>query len=195
VKNYNPLVIRLFILQSHYRSTLDFSNEALDGAKSGWEKLRNTYANIKNELSKAETSGKSGTVKVDVHGYRARFLEAMNDDFNAPQALGVLFDLSRDMNQALMSEGGVSKESLAAGLDLFEHAGNKVLGFLGSGIAATPSSNGAGEPELIQLFIELRNNAKSEKNYAFSDRIRESLKKLGVLLEDKKDGSTVWKKS
>jgi cysteinyl-tRNA synthetase len=194
VKNYDPLVIRLFILQSHYRSTLDFSNEALDGAKSGWEKLRNTYTNIKNELNKAETSGKSGTVKVDVDGYRARFLEAMNEDFNTPQALGVLFDLSRDMNQALMSEAGVSKESLAKGLDLFEHGGNTVLGFLGSGIASTPSSNGAGEPELIQLFIELRNTAKSEKNYAFSDRIRESLKKLGVLLEDKKDGTTVWKK-
>ncbi len=195
VKNYNPLVIRLFILQSHYRSTLDFSNEALDGAKSGWEKLRNTYTNIKNELNKAETSGKSGTVKVDVHGYRSRFLEAMNDDFNTPQALGVLFDLSRDMNQALMSEAGVSKESLITALDLFEHAGNKVLAFLGLGIAANLSPNGASEPELIQLFIELRNAAKSDKNYALSDRIRESLKKLGVLLEDKKDGTTVWKKS
>ncbi len=195
VKNYNPLVIRLFILQSHYRSTLDFSNEALDGAKSGWEKLRNTYANIKNELNKAETSGKSGTVKVDVHGYRSRFLEAMNDDFSTPQALGVLFDLSRDMNQALMSEAGVSKESLITALDLFEHAGNKVLAFLGLGIAANLSPNGASEPELIQLFIELRNAAKSDKNYALSDRIRESLKKLGVLLEDKKDGTTVWKKS
>jgi cysteinyl-tRNA synthetase len=195
VKNYDPLVIRLFILQSHYRSTLDFSNEALDGAKAGWEKLRNTYTNIKNELNKAETSGKSGTVKVDVDGYRARFLEAMNEDFNTPQALGVLFDLSRDMNQALMSETGVSQESLAEGLDLFEHAGNKVLAFLGSGIASALSPNGASEPELIKLFIELRNTAKSEKNYALSDRIRENLKKLGVLLEDKKDGTTVWKKS
>ena len=195
MKNYNPLVIRLFILQSHYRSTLDFSNEALDGARAGWEKLRNTYTNIKNELNKAETSGKSGKVKIDVDGYRSRFLESMDDDFNTPQALGVLFDLSRDMNQALMSVAGVAKESLAEGLDLFDHGGNKVLAFLGSGIASTLSPNGAREPELIQLFIELRNAAKSEKNYALSDRIRESLKKLGVLLEDKKDGTTVWKAS
>ena len=202
-KNYSPLVIRFFILQSHYRSTLDFTTGALDGAAKGWEKLVNTVRNVGTELSKRNGHG-DGTQSAPKHEpeslsksglakFKKKFLEAMDDDFNAPQAIAGLFDLSREMNNA-MSQGAVSAETLREADRLFSEFGGTILGILPRDGGRAAPGNASLEGELIQLIIDLRTAARDQKLWSLSDKIRDGLAKLGIVLEDKKDG-TVWKRA
>jgi cysteinyl-tRNA synthetase len=186
-QKYHPLVVRFFILQSHYRSTLDFSNEALDGAVKGLEKLHNTIRNISNELKKA----KSGNLQIDQQGFKSKFIEAMNDDFNTPQAIGILFDLSREIN-ALMSENKASSEDLITVDKLFSELGGIVLGIIPLSFE-NDNSDKSIEEGLINLILELRTEIRTQKLWQLSDKIRDGLNKIGIVIEDRKDG-TVWKK-
>ncbi|MBU2636401.1 MAG: cysteine--tRNA ligase, partial [Bacteroidetes bacterium] len=124
-KTYHPLVVRFFILQSHYRSTLDFSDDALEGAAKGLEKLHNTLRNVRSELIKGVTGG----LQIDIDGFKSNFLEAMDDDFNTPQAIAVLFDLSREIN-AILNEGKATSEDLGKVDDLFTELGGNILGII-----------------------------------------------------------------
>ncbi|MFH2004704.1 MAG: cysteine--tRNA ligase [Bacteroidota bacterium] len=185
-KTYHPLVVRFFILQSHYRSTLDFSDDALEGAAKGLEKLHNTLRNVRSELIKGVTGG----LQIDIDGFKSNFLEAMDDDFNTPQAIAVLFDLSREIN-AILNEGKATSEDLGKVDDLFTELGGNILG-----IIPTTFESGAGksiEEDLINLIIELRAEVRSQKLWPLSDKIRDGLNKIGVIIEDKKDG-TSWRK-
>jgi cysteinyl-tRNA synthetase len=103
-KKFDPLVVRFFILQSHYRSTLDFSEEALQGSKVGYEKLTNAYRNLQNETQKAGLEPRTERAVFDLATPKQHFVEAMDDDFNTPQAIALLFDLVRDLNQLLNSD-------------------------------------------------------------------------------------------
>jgi len=190
-RKFDPLVVRFFILQSHYRSTLDFSDEALQGAKTGWEKLVGTIRNVRLELAKAAQDGAAASV--DLPGYKARFLEAMNDDFNTPKAIAVLFDLSRDVNQLLNSGTKATADSLKSIDEFFGEYGGKILGIVSNQASAQKSSDGALEPGLIQLLLDMRDEARKQKLWPLSDLIRDRLKSLGVVIEDKKDGAT-WKR-
>ena len=199
----SPFVLRFFILQSHYRSTLDFTDEALDGAARGLEKLLNTVRNVRLELAKrkgsnaARPSPRPGETAIlpdiDLARFKAGFLEAMDDDFNAPQAIAVLFDLSREVNNAL-SLDAFSPAKLEEVLQLFHELGGIILGIL----PAEGTGQGPGdlsiEPDLIQSMIDLRTEVRAQKLWALSDRIRDALSRLGIVLEDKKDG-TVWKRT
>ena len=189
-QKHDPLVVRFFILQSHYRSPLDFSDAAIEGAGKGLEKLRNTYSRLQSDLAK----GKAGTgVLADVESYRKRFTEAMDDDFNSPQAIAVLFDLSRNINELLSTGLGISAESLRAILKIFDDCGGTVLGILGKsdrGAVDTASK----EDALMDILIGLRRDAKAEKMWPLADRIRDGLKSANIVLEDTKDG-TLWKKT
>jgi cysteinyl-tRNA synthetase len=190
-EKWGPQVVRFFILQSHYRSTLDFSNDAVNGAARGLEKLTNTVRNLRERIG----SGRSGTVPAGIvlDGYREAFLAAMNDDFNTPQALGVLFDLSREVNQVLAQDSPINRDELKRVEDFFSTFGGSVLGItFGAGEART--ENDALEPRLIQLLIALRAEIRKERLWSLSDKIRDGLASLGIVLEDHKDGTT-WKKS
>lgn len=185
-KTYHPLVVRFFILQSHYRSTLDFSDDALEGAAKGLEKLHNTLRNVRSEFKKGGTGG----LQIDIDGFKSNFLEAMDDDFNTPQAIAVLFDLSREIN-AILNEGKATSEDLGKVDDLFTELGGNILG-----IIPTTFESGAGksiEEDLINLIIELRAEVRSQKLWPLSDKIRDGLNKIGVIIEDKKDG-TSWRR-
>jgi cysteinyl-tRNA synthetase len=189
-RKFDPLVVRFFVLQSHYRSTLDFSDEALVGAKTGWEKLIGTIRNVRAEITKAAQDGV--VANVDLVGFKARFLESMNDDFNTPKAIAALFDLSRDVNQLLNSGAKVNAASLKAIDDFYAEYGGKILGIVPDQSSTRTSSDGALEPGLIQLLLDMRDEARKQKMWALSDLIRDRLKSLGVVIEDKKDGAT-WK--
>lgn len=193
-KKYDPLVIRFFILQSHYRSTLDFSDEALQGAKAGLEKLANTVHNLRLEIAKAEQEPRKTALAIDLASYKKRFLEAMDDDFNAPQAIAVLFELSKEVNASLSLETKFTAESLRAVLQQFEELGGKILGIIPEKAQQTLPTVAHFEAELINLLIQVRAEARKQKLFTLSDMIRDGLKKLGIVLEDKKD-ETVWKKS
>jgi cysteinyl-tRNA synthetase len=198
-RKHSPLVVRFFILQSHYRSTLDFSDEALDGAAKGLEKLMNTIRNVRSELAKIGAGSsegardRSGGMDIDTAAARAKFLEAMDDDFNAPQAIAVLFDLSRQINNAL-SGNGISSKTLEAILRFFDESGGTILGILPAGGAGDATGDRSLEPELIQALIDLRKEVRAQRLFPLSDRIRDGLASLGIVLEDKKDG-TVWKRT
>lgn len=192
-KKYDPLVIRFFILQSHYRSTLDFSDEALHGAKMGLEKLINTVRNLREEILKASTENRSGDAAIDLGAYRSRILGSMDDDFNTPQAIGALFDLSRETNALLNLNDKFSASSLKQIEELFDELGGKVLGIIPSGSQSLLAIDAKLEADLVQMLVDLRTEIRAQKLWSLSDRIRDGLKSLGITLEDKKEG-TGWRK-
>jgi cysteinyl-tRNA synthetase len=185
----HPLVMRLFILQSHYRGTLDFTEEAMDGAARGYEKVVNAIRNLATAV--APHGGADRTTAGPAADSRKRFLEAMDDDFNTPQAIAVLFDAVREVN-TLLAAGGKDVAALRGYAGFFDEAADCVLGLVpAQGQGASASSI---EPELLDFIIELRADVRKEKLWTLSDKIRDALQKLGVTLEDKKEGTT-WKRS
>ncbi len=190
---HSPLVVRFFILQSHYRSTLDFSEEALLGAKSGFDKLANTVRNLREELARAAAENRSGGATLDAAPYRTRFLEAMDDDFNSPQALAVLFDYATELNKLLNADPRPSRATLDDALKVFEELGGSVLGVVPAA-AGAESGRASIESGLVDLLLSVRTEARKQKLWSFSDVVRDGLKSLGVVLEDKKDVTT-WRRS
>ncbi len=193
---FDPLVVRFFILQSHYRSTLDFSNEALSGAKAGFDKLVNTIRNVRTELAKGVAESRAGILPFDIQPYKKRFIEAMDDDFNTPQAIAVLFDLARETNQLLHAEAKLGAEVFQSIDEFFRTFGGEILGIVPEACShplSEDSVDGKLEAGLMQLLIDVRAEARKQKHFALSDMIRDGLKRFGIALEDKKEG-TVWKK-
>jgi len=186
--HWRPEVVRFFILQSHYRSTLDFSAEAVEGAARGFERLTAAVVALRERL-RASPAG-TGEARLDVTPFRTRFLEAMDEDFNTPQAVATLFDLTRELNQALRAEGGVARESLEQ-VDVFlRECAEGILGM----VFAEPRSERKGtEDALMKLLVDIRREARTQKLWALSDRIRDDLARLGITLEDAKEGTT-WRK-
>jgi cysteinyl-tRNA synthetase len=188
--SHRPEAIRFFILSGHYRSPLDYSEDALSGASRGWERLIAPYEGLVQRLA-ASTAGNgtiSSAASTLTDDVRRRFREAMDDDFNAPAALAVLFDFTREVNTGLGMEKGPGREDLEEFARLYRELAGDVLGLLpGKGTAS-----GEREAPLIRLLAELRNEARARKEWALSDSIRDRLGKIGILLEDSKDGTT-WK--
>lgn len=192
-RKFHPLVIRFFILQSHYRSTLDFSDEAVRGAQAGQEKLMNMMRQLDAELARTGEGSGSGTPAMDLAAARKRFLDAMDDDFNTPKAIAVLFDLSRDLNSALHADRKPSKAFLREARDLLGELAGTILGVIPESSAPLPATDGTLEAGLIQLLLEIRDEIRKQKLWELSDRIRDGLTKIGIAIEDKKDGTT-WRK-
>jgi len=175
---YPPEVIRYFLASSHYRSAINYSSDNLGQASSALERLYNALKGIDS----------SSTPVAEDSVYESRFMVAMEDDFNTPEAISVLFDLAREVNR-LKQESPESAAPLA-GL-LVQLAG--ILGFLQ--LPVEEFLKGGGEninAEEIDSLIEQRNQARAEKNWALADEIRDKLKSLNVVLEDK-DGETSWR--
>ncbi len=193
-QKYSPLVVRFFILQSHYRSTLDFTNEALEGASKGLEKLHNTVRNVRMAIARqSNAASTSGNATIDIAKLKSQMLDAMNDDFNTAQVLALLFDLSRDVN-TLLGGGNVSSNVLNDVNALFTEIGGNVLGIIPEQIDSGVSANNPIEADLVQLIIELRAEARTQKLWSMSDKIRDGLTKMGITLEDKKEGTT-WRRT
>jgi cysteinyl-tRNA synthetase len=179
LKLYQGEEIRYFVLASHYRSPLNFSDQLLDSARAALTRLYNSLRGI--ELA------------TDVTGedeYVPRFDQAMNDDFNTPEAIAVLFDLASHVNRA-RDEGNVTEASRLA--TILKKLAN-VLGLL----EADPDSYlqggaGAGDNDRIEALIQQRLEARANKNWAEADMIRDELHEMGIELEDK-DGSTIWRR-
>lgn len=188
-KKWKPEVIRFFILQSHYRSTLDFSHEAVEGAAKGLERLNNTVRALRKQR-KSPGTGTSGAI--DIETYTAKFLAAMDDDFNTPQAIAVLFDLSREINQALASlpPGAEMIQQLE---EFYTQFAGRILG-LNFGDTGATGGDGQLEEGLMKLLLDIRQEVRTQKLWALSDRIRDGLSRLGIVLEDRKDG-TSWKQT
>ncbi|MGC8864309.1 MAG: cysteine--tRNA ligase [Bacteroidales bacterium] len=179
-RSYSPMNIRFFILQAHYRSTLDFSNEALQAAEKGYKRLMEAWHSL-NYLTPAPAS------TFDVKKLRSDCFEAMNDDFNTPVVIAHLFEGVKVINSVKAGAEQLSAEDLQLLKDTFRTFIFDILGLLDE----KSSDNSQLTEQLVHLLIEIRLEARARKDWATSDRIRDRLKEIGIQLKDGKEG-TEW---
>jgi cysteinyl-tRNA synthetase len=187
---HRPEVLRLFILGSHYRSPIVFSEDALDAARKGWERLYGALRLTQEKLRFAEDVGAGSEFLATLEKARQQFVEAMDDDFNTPGGLAALYDLTREVNTLLNSGQPVGKTVLEAIETTYRELGGDVLGVIREETDGT--ANAEREEGLIRLLVDLRARARETRNFAEADQIRNRLAELGVTLEDRADG-TVWR--
>ena len=165
--------MRFFILRAHYRSPLNYSDAHLDDAKNALTRLYNTLANVPPAAFQAA---------YDANGYTRRFYDAMNDDFGTVEAMAVLFELAGEANKTQSAELSGCLKALAATIGLLQRDPTE---FLHGGTPAGGLSN-----EAIEELIAQRRQARADKNWAESDRIRDLLAEQGITLRDGADGTT-----
>jgi len=180
-KAYSPMIIRFFILQAHYRSTLDFSNDALQAAEKALKRLLEAYHQI-DKIPAAETSS------VNIHELRQACFDGMNDDFNSSIVLANLFEAVKMINLTLTGTETLTHDDIELLKLTFNDFLFQILGLADE----NPSDNSNLVNELMNLLLELRQEARDRKDWATSDRIRERLLKMGIEVKDSKDGPT-WK--
>ena len=175
---YSPMTIRFFILQAHYRSTLDFSNEALQAAGKGLARLFEGMATLE-KLQPAPAS------TVDIGPMITGAYEALLDDLNSPVAIGHLFDGVRIINTVMEGRETLNGEDMEKLRDFYRHFTLDILGLLREDAAAGTELT----DKLIEALLEIRQEAKQRKDFATSDRIRDELTRMGVEIRDRKDGA------
>ena len=178
-KAYSPMTIRFFILQAHYRSTVDFSNEALQAAEKGFSRLMQAYKTLQ-KLQPAKTSS------VSIEEYRKKCYDAMNDDFNSPILIAHLFDITKVINSVNDKKATLNQADIDELKGIFDTFVFDILGLKDE----QSGDNTTLLDGLISMILEVRQQAKSQKDWATSDRIRDDLQKLGVAIKDGKDGAT-----
>jgi cysteinyl-tRNA synthetase len=192
LQQYPAEVLRFFMLSSHYRSPLDYSQDALAAAARGWERLIAPALEARRALRQSEAHENNAVDFMDrLENVRAEFNAAMNDDFNTPSALAALFNLTKQVNTLLAKHPRPDNETLQAIAALYKELAGDVLGVLPAESGVTPAS-AAREEKLIRLLADIRAEARARKDFATSDKIREQLRHAGVTLEDGKLGTT-WK--
>jgi cysteinyl-tRNA synthetase len=187
---YRPEAIRAFILSSHYSSPIDFSDDAIEAAHKGWLRLWGAVSLVREQLRTAVSGEPDPAITTLLDETKRNFIEKMDDDFNAPAALAVLQDLTRQVNTLINEKGPHTRGTLAAIDALYRELGGDVLGIVPD--QAETSADAEREDGLVRLLINLRAQARTQKDWATSDQIRDQLKELGVVLEDRADG-TIWK--
>ncbi len=188
---YRPEVVRMFVLSAHYSNPVVYHDESLVAASGGWERLYGAVRLARQLMNTAPESDEGNTFLARLDKARDDFKGAMDDDFNAPRALAVLQELTREVNTLLNNGATVGLGTLQAINDTYNELGGTVLGIIPATDAA-PGSDGQREAGLIELLVNLRAQARANKNYAESDRIRDELAGLGVILEDGPRGTT-WR--
>ena len=180
---YSPMTIRFFILQAHYRSTVDFSNDALQAAEKGLQRLTDAW-NALGRISPAASA------TADVKDLRSKCYEAMNDDLNTPIVISHLFDAAKQINSIASGTLTIDADGLAELKDTFHTFMFDVLGLKeqrDGDDKSLKAFSGA-----VDMLLDIRGQAKAEKNWALSDRIRNELTQLGFTIKDTKDG-VEWK--
>ena len=181
-KAYSPITIRFFILQAHYRSPLDFSNEALQAAEKGLERLFKAVALIDGLLSSEQST-------VDVAGLKEKCYAAINDDLNTPVLIAHLFDGVKMINSVNDGKASVTSADLELLKVLYQDFVIDILGFKNE-IVSGGSANDEVLKNVVDLLLNLRIEAKRNKDWATSDKIRNSLTELGIEVKDTKEGFT-----
>jgi cysteinyl-tRNA synthetase len=178
-KGFHPTTVRFFMMQAHYRSVLDFSNDALMASEKGFQRLMNGMKLLNSLGAKKEST-------FDVNAWLERCYAAMDDDFNTPILISHLFDAIKIVNQITDNKASLTKndlELLKSSLNAFVF---DVLGL--ENINIDDSSDKLSG--VVNMLIEMRNEARANKNWALSDEIRDKLKELGIQLKDGKEGTT-----
>jgi len=177
---YTPMTIRFFILQAHYRSTVDFSNEALQAAEKGFNKLMNA-------LETLQTLSATDTSTYDVKNLEENCYMAMDDDFNTPILIAHLFDGVRIINSVKDGKESLNLTDLEKLKSIFNIFVTDILGL----ISAKESRGNDLTSEVMELVLQLRGNAKKSKDFGTADLIRDELNKAGIQIKDSREG-TSW---
>jgi len=180
-KAYPPMVIRFFILQAHYRSTVDFSNAALQSAEKALQKMVETYHRLRGLRP-------AGSSSIELPDFAARCYEAMDDDLNTPQVIAQLFDAGRIINSANSGEVALSADDIVALQRLFDTFLVELLGIRLNGEASSDPDKLKPYEKAVELLMEIRKNAKAAKDWATSDLIRDRLAEAGFDVKDTKNG-------
>ena len=181
-KGFAPTVARFFMLQAHYRSILDFSNEALVASEKGFNRLMDAY-HLLNELETSETS------TFDLSEWKQKCYEAMNDDFNSPILIAQLFEAVKQINIIKEGKGSITSEDLEELKTSMSDFIFEILGLVDTADAVDDES-GKKLTGTIELLIKLRAEARENKDFATSDKIRDELIELGIQLKDGKEGTS-----
>lgn len=174
------MTVRFFILQAHYRSTLDFGNDAMEASEKGFKRLMNAFMLLDGLVASAATD-------VDVKALSDRCYAAMNDDFNSPVLIAELFEAARIINSVKDGKLKIDQANLDLLKQLMQHFITDILGL---------KNEQAGDddlPKVLDMIVSLRSEAKTNSDYATSDKIRDGLQKIGFQLKDGKEGTT-WSK-
>lgn len=181
-KGYSPMAVRFFMMQTHYHSTLDFSNEALQASEKGFERLMDSYNTL--QTLKAGSSSSE-----DIKALQAKCYEAMNDDFNTPILVAHLFDAARIVNSANDNKLSLTQNDIDLLKSIYQSFIFDVMGL------QTEEENSKANDVLakvMSMVLDIRNKAKVDKNFPLSDEIRNKLTDAGVQIKDGKEGVT-WK--
>ncbi len=199
-KSYHPLTIRFFILTSHYRSPLDYSNDALDAANKGLERLLNTVKSLRERIAKAKDGFSPDEIYEKLEHYKKMFLDAMDEDINTPGAIAALFDLSKEVNTLVNSGQEISKKCLEDIDKLYQELGEDILGIiepkpktLTTTFTLSWQVEDKTTEDIMKVLIDTRNELRKAKQWQLSDFIRTKLSEIGIVLDDRPDGTT-WKK-
>ena len=179
-KPYSPSVVRFFMLQAHYRSMLDISDEALAAAEKGFRRLMDALT-LLIEIKPSEKS------TFDVRSTVQKVYDALNDDFNTPVAIAELFEISRLINLLNSGQETLTAPDLQFLSDSVSRLTKDVLGLENDRVN---SDNPDKLDAVIQILIEMRHKARTDRNFALSDQIRDQLLKVGIQLKDSKEGTT-----
>jgi cysteinyl-tRNA synthetase len=205
LSKFPPEVVRFYLLGTHYRSPLDFDDEKLSAAARGMERIKNSIRLLEEALAGRDEGAAARpdpALAARLDELRGEFEKAMDDDFNTALAIGVMFDLAREINGCLARQDFPNKAEKTAALqkarDLFRDF-NSVLGVFKTGADGDIQLDEEGEEdrslveELIGLIIEVRQEARKKKDWSTADHIRDRLKEMGIVLEDTPSGVR-WKK-
>jgi cysteinyl-tRNA synthetase len=181
-RGYNPMAVRFFMMQTHYHSTLDFSNEALQASEKGFERLMDSYNTLQN-LKAGSTSSE------DIKALQAKCYDAMNDDFNTPILVAHLFDAARIINSANDNKLSLTQNDIDLLKRIYQ---NFIFDVMGLQTEEENSKANAILAKVMSMVLDIRNKAKVDKNFSLSDEIRNKLTDAGVQIKDGKEGAS-WK--
>lgn len=184
LKKYPAEVIRLLFAQSHYSGPMNYSEELLTASLKGYERIKNFVEVLNSNLERKEIGSMPA---FDLKKFENDFQAAMDDDFNTPRAVAAIFDFIKEFNRILSKNETIDQKFFEDIKNFFERTAINVLGI--ADLETAESSTNI-EKDLIEILIQLRLDAKKEKNFSLSDKIRDELKKLGIELKDSKEGTT-----
>ncbi|MCW8813882.1 MAG: cysteine--tRNA ligase [Ignavibacteriaceae bacterium] len=205
---YSAEAIRLFFAQAHYRGPVDFSDEHLDAAEKGLEKLKNLKSTIESAISKNNTGGINPDF--DFQSFEERYVQAMDEDFNTPQAIAVIFDFVREANRTIADKENLNVTFYFAVKDFLIKTAENILGIISFNemdikqgtileskveqiLTEYDTTLDVNKPknvnEIINRLIAIRLSAKKEKKYQLADEIRKRLEDIGIILKDTKEGT------
>ncbi|MCT8136411.1 cysteine--tRNA ligase [Anaerobacillus sp. CMMVII] len=185
IKKYDPEIIRFFMLMAHYRSPINFNDELLNSAKNGLDRLKTAVQNLEYRLEETANLGKGEADWISqIDAEKSKFIDAMDDDFNSANAIATLFDLAKLAN-VYLREAHTSKDVLEHFLVVFKELAD-VLGLVLTSVKELLDED-------IDKLIEVRNQARKNRDFALADKIRDDLKAMDILLEDTPQGVR-WKR-